>query len=363
MVDFKVKLNSEYSELTSGYHACGDRHIKLPASLNAIKNLKETWTSLNKLLDSGLTKNQIVSLIKAGIVTFGGNGKAFPIHARAYLESQFPRYIKTQPFTRIFESIRGNYIWIGMPLNNILDIRHSTAIGLALIIDNLNLENDPFFSGILPYATQEQSCIQDVENILAIAEGCHHRVGFLGGDHRVTWVILSALKSIYQSKRVRYVHIDAHSDLYGITDVDAPKVINHANFLFDLLMRGIVDEVIVVGCRDNIKNIEEAKKRGLPIKSCSSLKELRQKKYSNKGCFHTHLSIDIDVLDPKLSPDVSNPLEYGWDLTKLLTEIDTAYKMFVVNSVSLVEICQGLVTYKMAVDLLRYLNNRPITRL
>ena len=56
-----------------------------------------------------------------------------------------------------------------------------------------------------------------------------------------------------------------------------------------------------------------------------------------KNRAHWHLSIDVDVLDPKICPGVTNPLPNGWSLNRLLIELAALFRARIPDSVSLVE--------------------------
>lgn len=40
---------------------------------------------------------------------------------------------------------------------------------------------------------------------------------------------------------------------------------------------------------------------------------------------HWHLSVDIDVLDPEITPGVTNPLPDGWFLERLFCELEALF--------------------------------------
>ncbi|RCS21485.1 hypothetical protein DUT91_23715 [Phyllobacterium salinisoli] len=52
---------------------------------------------------------------------------------------------------------------------------------------------------------------------------------------------------------------------------------------------------------------------------------------------HTHLSVDLDILNPAVAPNVSGPIGGGWSVEQLIATIRSILRAETVNSVSFVE--------------------------
>lgn len=226
-------------------------------------------------------------------------------------------------------------------------MRHSTAVGLANVLDGLN-ERVPVL-GVFPSMNPNERCLQFLHraNILTFDVG--KRLGMIGGDHRVAWALLEAVRrSIPAGAQVRYIHIDAHHDLYGSV-ASALADVAHSNFLLRLLADRTIDEAILIGCRDNPAPIKQVLEQGFVVASVddysSAPKAATTKQY-------THLSIDLDILDPSVVPDVSSPLSGGWSVETLKTTIREILVSETVDSVSLVEPGMSAASAAIANDIL-----------
>jgi arginase family enzyme len=111
------------------------------------------------------------------------------------------------------------------------------------------------------------------------------------------------------------VHIDAHEDAAGVSG----PYPHHGNFI-SYLERDEPDlAVLQYGQRDVVPapRREPAPRRTLcptPAALCEALSGPRQNAADSGG---TAISIDIDVLDPHVMPDVTNPLPNGLTLGEL----------------------------------------------
>ncbi|MDC9597091.1 arginase family protein [Xenorhabdus anantnagensis] len=344
---FSLKLDKRVEWVTSKWLKCYDNPpVSLPAPLQQLANLSREWYSVEELQREGISMNNIESLLRARLLCFGLNDTIFPVAGRSFYEEQFPDHAAAYPVKEWFcGPLPINTIWVGLPFCHLTNIRHSTALGLASIIDQLNGKDLPFL-GVFPFMNPTELCIQHLCQVSLLASHAGKRLGVLGGDHRVAWAILKALRaSMASDTKIRYIHIDAHHDLYGSSYKLPSEAIAHSNFLLSLLAEGTINEAFLIGCRDNPSPIERAINQGFPLTYASeyhpillktkSLKAKLLKAKSEK--IHTHLSVDIDILDPSIVPNVCSPINGGWSLEKLINMIRKILQEEVIDSVSLVE--------------------------
>ncbi|WP_250518535.1 arginase family protein [Caballeronia sp. ATUFL_M1_KS5A] len=335
---FDLRLDPSVSRLSRATITYADGSSRpLPTELTHLNTLTADWQTQDRLLRHGFTTWQLARLFERGIVEFGRGAYVFPRRARVYFERQFPDRVRFKPLESWLASPVPSVIWIGLPHANLVDLRHSTATGLAATIDAMSPSAS--ILGIVPEIQPTHRCAVDMESMAGLARECGFRLGIIGGDHRATWSLLSVLKRACGAPRVRYVHIDAHHDLYGIEQRNGRRRVNHSNFLVDLLEQHHVDQVRLFGCRDRAAPIRIAREAGYDVAMILSPNELTAE--DNSKCVHTHLSIDIDVLDPARFRSVSSPLDNGLTLFELLETVEGITLSTRVDSVSIVEAGNG----------------------
>jgi arginase len=133
--------------------------------------------------------------------------------------------------------------------------------------------------------------------IAQIVEGKRRPVS-LGGDHSVTYPILSAL-----GKRVpgiTLVHFDAHPDLYEKYESNPHS---HASPFARIMEDRLVERLVQIGIRTlNAHQREQAKKFGVEIHEMDHLPDPAKLKLAGP----LYVSFDMDVLEPGLAPGVSH---------------------------------------------------------
>jgi len=133
--------------------------------------------------------------------------------------------------------------------------------------------------------------------IAQIVEGKRRPVS-LGGDHSVTYPILSAL-----GKRVpgiTLVHFDAHPDLYERYERNPHS---HASPFARIMEDRLVERLVQIGIRTlNAHQREQAKKFGVEIHEMDHLPDPAKLKLAGP----LYVSFDMDVLEPGLAPGVSH---------------------------------------------------------
>lgn len=310
--------------------------IALPRELACLTKFSRGWHSCAELIASGLPEWQLERLCLAGILEVGAGDYCMPLRARRYYEEQFQSQATRRTLSKWMKGPLPRTMWIGLPHCNLAMLAHSTAVGLAEILSIANSETVAVL-GVLPDLSPLPRTAASLHNLVGLSENLGIRLGVIGGDHLATWSLLNAVKSVHSDIRVQYIHIDAHHDLYGYRSSGTADQLNHANFLADLLQRGCVDRAVLVGCRDRAEPLQHAVADGLPV-SQEKIAAWRPTDWTETA--HTHLSIDVDVLDPRFAPAVSSPIEGGWTVRALTTAVEQIVATTKVDSCSVVE-CGG----------------------
>jgi arginase len=136
---------------------------------------------------------------------------------------------------------------------------------------------------------------------------------FLGGDHAVTFPLVSALAARHGP--VTILHFDAHPDLYDDFEGN-PR--SHASPFARIMESGHAKRLVQIGIRTLTKHCrEQAAKYGVEILPIAD--------------FHVdmvpvlegplYISVDLDGIDPSEAPGVSHPEPGGLRLREVLSAI------------------------------------------
>jgi arginase len=137
----------------------------------------------------------------------------------------------------------------------------------------------------------------------------------LGGDHSVSYPIISAFSEKY--KGLNILHLDAHADLYDNFDNNP---YSHASPFARLMESGKIYSLTQVGIRTlNTHQREQADKFGVQIIEMKDLdfnfiKTLKSPLY---------ISLDLDVLDPAFAPGISHHEPGGMTTRELIKIIQS----------------------------------------
>lgn len=138
------------------------------------------------------------------------------------------------------------------------------------------------------------------------------RMLFLGGDHSVSFPLISAYAQKYPDLNV--IHLDAHADLYHNFE-DNPH--SHASPFARLMEEGNVARLIQIGIRTLNHHLrEQAKKFRVEVIEMRQLKDAQRLHFDGP----VYLSLDLDCLDPAFAPGVSHH-EPGGMTTRQVLEI------------------------------------------
>lgn len=178
---------------------------------------------------------------------------------------------------------------------------------------------------------------------------------FIGGDHSLSLGTVSAVSSHYDN--LGLIWFDAHGDMN--TNKTSPSGNIHGMILAalqgygdesltDFYFQGIkvkTSNVLIFGVRDlDSKEKELIKEKGVTYITYDEIKQMglkaalkKVKNYFKNKTNNIHLSFDLDVLDPQLSPGVSVPVRKGFNFQESKEIIEGIFKDFNVTSMDIVE--------------------------
>ncbi|MEM9847167.1 MAG: agmatinase [Bacteroidota bacterium] len=181
--------------------------------------------------------------------------------------------------------------------------------GLAVVKGEIYHDN-----GDLKFeTTQAANAYQIINESIAKLVKTGDKVLSLGGDHSISFPIISAFAAHYESLNV--LHLDAHADLYDNFD-DNPY--SHASPFARIMEKGLVRSLTQVGIRTfnthQRTQVERYQIRVVEMKDFSYdfLQSLEAPLY---------ISLDLDVLDPAFAPGVSHHEPGGMSTRQLLETI------------------------------------------
>ena len=132
----------------------------------------------------------------------------------------------------------------------------------------------------------------------------------LGGDHSITFPILSALRPAWPTLSI--LHLDAHPDLY---DEFEGRRFSHASPFARIMEHGLADSLTQVGIRAQTGHQRQQAER-FGVETI----DMRAWARGARPVLHgpLYVSIDLDALDPAFAPGVSHPEPGGLSVRELL---------------------------------------------
>lgn len=237
----------------------------------------------------------------------------------------------------------------GNPATGVIPVRRQLADtfagpGAQVSLDRDNAELGELQNRILDYGDIVFDRIRDT------AVDVHERVGFsvdqilssggvplmIGGDHSVTYpAVLAALE---HRPTLKLVHFDAHTDRRDIANEGKLPVPDCGNFVEHLLRNVPALEVMTIGVRGWTKH---------PVHSAGnyhqvSVRQLRRDAAVIRDFCRdslVYLSLDIDVLDPSVAPEVAFASPAGLMLNELQELLDLALERSTLVGADFVEVC------------------------
>ena len=195
----------------------------------------------------------------------------------------------------------------------IRDAYHSTSSnyctesGHDLNKDNRWKDMDDLLLSPMPKA------IAEIEQAIAGHLASGNTVLSLGGDHSVSYPVISAYSKKFANLNV--LHIDAHSDLYHNFE-DNPY--SHASPFARVMEEGRVKRLVQVGIRThNPHQKAQAEKFGVEIIEMKDWNDSKRFRFDGP----LYVSLDLDALDPAFVPGVSHYEPGGFTTRQVLNII------------------------------------------
>ncbi len=166
--------------------------------------------------------------------------------------------------------------------------------------------------GDLTLPEDADDAVAAIRTSAADAIGDGSRLLSLGGDHMVTWPLVSAVTD--QVDDLTIVHFDAHPDLYDTLDGDR---FSHACPFARIMEEGRVRRLVQIGIRTmNPHQRSQAERFGVEV---HERRDWDGTIPSLDG--PVYVTIDLDALDPAYAPGVSHHEPGGLTTRELLDSI------------------------------------------
>lgn len=133
----------------------------------------------------------------------------------------------------------------------------------------------------------------------------------LGGDHSVTWPVVTGLAAIYGPLTI--LHFDAHPDIYADFEGN-PR--SHASPFARIMEAGLACRLVQVGIRTLTRHCrEQADRFGVEIVPMAGFAPALVPQLGGP----LYISIDLDGIDPSEAPGVSHPEPGGLTVREVLS--------------------------------------------
>ncbi|WP_010648711.1 arginase family protein [Oceanobacillus massiliensis] len=161
----------------------------------------------------------------------------------------------------------------------------------------------------------------------------------LGGDHSISKPIIDSILKKY--KRINIIHFDAHTDRYS------EKIINkfmltRGNVFSEIVKHSRVESLYQIGIREYEPGVIKRDSSSSKVKVISS-RELNDLSFTNlfdeiPKDIPVYLSIDADVFDPVIAPEVSFPVMGGLTFYQMYELINHITSHFEIAGADFVEV-------------------------
>lgn len=340
MLDALIYVWNPNTRINDGYLFIGSNLDSVRVG-SKLRNLHSSYCNkkfyVEDLTDYGLSENIIAFLINYHII--------IPDEVQTSCQAPFLNKVSSsnpgQISDIIFERNIKNFI-VGLPYANNNTQTLSQSLGPNYVYrstDNNQFQRTKFLGNISydVFFDDHIKLIERISYLIYLAIFYKKRIIFLGGEHTLTYFITVAHSKVLQNE-IRIIQLDAHHDMYPDTSI--AKWPNHANFASFLIKEDWLNGLIQVGTRDWTKP-DSSSTAKLEVIGASRLMDGNILKGTKSGQYHNQLSIDIDILDPKLVSDVVAPLTGGWALDDLLEEIKFVFKEVPIHVMDICEVCNG----------------------
>jgi arginase len=158
--------------------------------------------------------------------------------------------------------------------------------------------------------THPKKAFTTIKNKISSLIQDNSKVISIGGDHSVSFPILSAFADKYEGLNI--LHLDAHADLYDNFDNNP---YSHASPFARIMETGKIKSLTQVGIRTlNTHQREQARKFGVNV---IEMKDL-QFDFIKTLQAPLYISLDLDVLDPAFAPGISHHEPGGMTTRELI---------------------------------------------
>jgi len=193
---------------------------------------------------------------------------------------------------------------------------------LVMALLDTDISSDYSLSGVrlsdvaaertIPTLSRDGEAARDqITDTVAAAIRAGHRPLSLGGDHSVTFPILSAIHAAHGP--VNLLHIDAHQDMYDAYEGDP---FSHASPFARALEAGLIGNLVQVGIRSTSPEIRDrARERGVVVLGAEDWRDIPYDRLKAP----LYVSIDLDGLDPAFAPGVSHPEPGGLSTREVIS--------------------------------------------
>jgi agmatinase len=173
-----------------------------------------------------------------------------------------------------------------------------------------------------------------IEHLMRLICGASAFPILLGGDHSITYFALKALGEM--GGDFALLHLDAHPD-FSLGGDRVP--LNHANVVSHCMTLSALKHVTQVGLRSRVGAGRPTQVTGQSLtvadfRRCGTaalVKQLPQ--------LPLYLSVDLDVLDPLVAPEVTTPLAGGLEISELVELVSAVASQRNLIGADLVEVC------------------------
>lgn len=166
------------------------------------------------------------------------------------------------------------------------------------------------FGDIVFAERDPQSSYDIINHTIKTALNDDHKIISLGGDHSVSFPVITAFLDQYPDLNI--LHLDAHADLY---DNFENNYFSHASPFARIMETGKVKSLTQVGIRTLSKHQrEQADRFGVKIIEMKNF----DFQFLNELAGPLYISLDMDVLDPAFAPGISHHEPGGLSTRQLI---------------------------------------------
>jgi len=186
------------------------------------------------------------------------------------------------------------------------------------------------------------------EYVEAVAE--HTMPVVLGGDHYITYPAFEAYANTVEGD-VGLIHLDAHSDTRGDSDLYGEHYHGSPMARIDELEQGGYERHAMVGIRghNSTEFLELIDERGIHVDYATDVHEKgidacveAAIDHATDGTDHVYLTMDIDSVDPAFAAGTGTPEPGGLTSTQFLRAVDLLGECDAIGAVDLMEVAPNL---------------------